>query len=144
MNSLYKHDQPTGGEQKLVVELTRFLKDKNYNVRLEVPNLGQSVDIVATRGRWVTLIEVKVHDWRTAMSQCRAHELVADFVCIVVGTKRISHKAIHEIGTKGYGLIHYDKEGHFKWILQPERNQFIWRPQREKLSLVLRKINYVE
>lgn len=142
MSNLNDPNQSFGREHKLVLKLTEFLKSENYNVRLEVPNLGQSVDLAATRGRWVTLIEVKIHDWRTAIKQCRTHEHVADFVCIAVGTKNISETAIQEIKKTGYGLIHYREEGEFYWVLRPERNRLLWRPQRKKLSLALREIKY--
>ena len=134
--------QSFGREHQIVLALTEYLKSKNYNVRFEVPNLGQSADLVATRGRWVTLIEVKNHDWRTAIKQCRAHVHVADFVCIAVGTKSVSETAIQEIKKSGYGLIHYRGNGQFDWVLRPERNRLLWRPQREKLSLALRGIDY--
>ena len=136
-------EQSFGKEHQMTLELADFLNSGEYRVRLEVPNLGQSADVVATRGRWVTMMEVKVHDWRRAIEQCRAHEHVADFVCIVVGTKRISSKAKSEIERRGYGLIHYQNEGRFEWILNPERNKSIWQPQRRKFSLALRKIDYV-
>ena len=66
-------------ESQIVADLTKYFKSESYNVRSEVPNFSQSVDLVLTRGRWVTLIEVKVRDWKTAIYQCRAHEHVADF-----------------------------------------------------------------
>lgn len=139
----YKHpNQSISREHQIVLELTEYLISENYNVRFEVPNLGQSADLVATRGRWVTLIEVKNHDWRTAIKQCRAHVHVADFICIAVGTKRISETACQEIKMSGYGLIHYRGNGQFHWILQPKRNRLLWRPQRKKLSLALRGIDY--
>ena len=147
MSNLNDPNQSFGREHKIVLKLTKFLKTEHYNVRLEVPNLGQSVDLAATRGRWITLIEVKIHDWRTAIKQCRAHEHVADFVCIAVGTKNISKEAVREIKKPGYGLIHYrEKDGkdEFNWVLQPARNRLLWRPQRKKLSLALREIEYAD
>lgn len=142
MSSSSSTRKPLTKEHQLVSKLIEFLKSENYRVRLEVPNLGQSVDLVATRGRWVTLIEVKIHDWRTAIKQCRAHEHVADFICIAVGTNTVSETACREVENLGYGLIHYTGNGQFSWILQPERNRLLWKPQRGKLSLALREIEY--
>lgn len=130
-------------EQQMVSELADFLRSENYRVRLEVPNLGQSVDVVATRGRWVTLIEVKLSNWRRAIKQCEAHEHVADFVCIAVGTKRISDTASREIKKLGYGLIHHMGNGNFRWIIRPKRNNSVWLPQRRKLASAFGDIDYV-
>ena len=47
----YKHpNQSISREHQIVLELTEYLISENYNVRFEVPNLGQSADLVATRG----------------------------------------------------------------------------------------------
>lgn len=127
-------------EPQIVRELTEYLRVMDYNIRLEVPNLGQSADLVATRGRWVTLMEVKVRDWRKAIIQCRTHENVADYICIVLATKAISAVAKKEIEKNGYGLIHYQFSGRFSWVLNPVRNASIWVPQRKVLSSALRKI----
>lgn len=133
---------PSSPEGRLVDALTHFLSKRGYKVRVEVPNMGQSADVVATRGRWVTFIEVKVRDWRRALEQCRAHRQVADFICIAVGTKSISRTMSEAITLAGYGLIHCSEDGDCHWIIHPARNVGLWRPQRQKLSDTLRKISH--
>lgn len=130
-------------ESVIVSDLVEFLHRGNYKVRLEVPNLGQSADVVATRGRWVTLMEVKVRDWRKAIEQCRAHLHVADYVCIVIATKGVSLRAKEEITKHGFGLIHYDASGQLEWVKRPSRNSTIWLPQRRVLSSKMKRISYV-
>jgi hypothetical protein len=105
--------------------------------------MGQSVDIVATKGRWVTFVEAKKRDWRRALEQCRAHQQVADFICIAVGTKAISTEMSNAVKFAGYGLIHCRGDDDCQWIVEPERNRSFWHPQRKKLSAHLRAISYV-
>ena len=133
---------PNRKESDLVIAVSGFLANQGYKVRTEVPSLGQSADIVAIRGRWVTFIEVKVHDWRKAIGQCRAHKLVADFTCIAVGTVRISDAAIQAAREEGIGLIHILGNGDCVWAMNPELNSRVWRPQRQKLAKTLRQLEY--
>jgi len=130
-------------EEQLVNAVVRFLSNNGYRIRTEVPNMGQSADVVATRGRWITFIEVKRKDWRRALVQCRAHEQVADFVCVAIGTKSVSPLLQQEIKFAGYGLIHCVGQTECEWILTPTRNAGVWAPQRRKLSEILRTIDHV-
>lgn len=134
---------PNLTEGQIVSALCEFLKSENYRVRKEVPNLGQSADLVATRGRWVTMIEVKVHDWRTALRQCQTHEHVADFVCVALGSAHVSILALDAIEERGYGLIHWQDNGGFRWVLKPVRNELSWKPTRKAFSSNLKRIEYV-
>ena len=125
--------QIIASEADLVNKLVSMLRTEGYRVRTEVSNMGQSVDVVATRGRWVTVVEVKRYDWRRALDQCRAHEQVADFICVAVGSVNVA-KLLHQTaGESGYGLIHYDRDAQrFRWVLRPRRNRRVWTPQRRQ------------
>jgi len=57
-------------EHELVATLVSKLKREGFRVMTEVSNMGQSADIVAIKGRWVTLIEVKDRNWYRAIQQC--------------------------------------------------------------------------
>ncbi len=93
--------------------------------------MGQSVDMVATRGRWVTVIEAKMRDWRRALKQCQGHEQVADFVCVAIASTRVADELLRTACARGYGVIHYDrKKGEFGWALRPRLNRLVWVPQR--------------
>lgn len=106
--------------------------------------MGQSADVVATLGRWVTFIEAKKHDWRRALKQCRAHEQVADFICIALGTRGISDACRDQARTAGYGVIHCENGERCEWVLPPQRNTGLWQPQRQRLSEVLRGIDHAD
>lgn len=137
-----KTTKRTTPESELVAGVAYFLLSQGYNVRSEVPSLGQSADLVATKGRWVTFIEVKAKDWRRALEQCRAHSLVADYICIALGTKDVSDSAKENAAESGIGLIHVASCGSCEWVLRPSVNSNVWKPQRQQLSKTLRVLSY--
>ena len=130
-------------ENELVHSVSLFLAEQGYRVRAEVPSLGQSADLVATRGRWVSFIEVKVRDWRSAINQCKAHKLVGDFICIALGTKNISEAVKQATANEGIGLIHVLADGTCSWIVKPVLNARVWQPQRRRFSQNLQAVAYV-
>lgn len=130
-------------ETELVDKLTLFMAAEGYRVRIEVANMGQSADIVATKGRWVTAVEAKLQDWRRALIQCRAHEQVADYICIAIGSANVSDLLLREAEELGYGVIHFDAaQRRFGWVLNPKVNRNVWRPQRQYWSKQMRGIRY--
>lgn len=133
--------QAVYSEESMVEQLTEFLVHMGYGVRREVPNMGQSIDLLATKGRWVTCIEAKLTDWKRALVQCKAHELVADFVCVAIASASVSEGLLVDASNKGYGVIHFDKKKcSCSWVLQPKQNVNIWPPQREHFSNRMRII----
>lgn len=135
--------QKIESERDLVESLLGYLRQEGYKVRIEVPNMGQSADIVAVRGRWVTFIEAKMTDWERALDQCRAHEQVADFICVAVASQKPSEQLLDAAMASGYGVIHCDRAtGECTWILRPERNASVWRPERLRLAKHLKAISY--
>lgn len=127
-------------EGTLVKMLAAALVEQGFRVRTEVSNMGQSADLVATRGRWVTVIEAKLGHWRRALTQCRAHEHVADYICIALASVSLP-KELRETAEKlGYGVIHFKQgTGTFDWALKPRMNKAVWRPQRKYWANKVRK-----
>lgn len=133
------------GEAHIIRSLIQFLRGEGYRVRLEVPNMGQSADLVATRSRWVTFVEAKRRDWRRAMEQCRAHEPVADFICIALSLGKLSDTLLGEVRECGYGLIQCDAETlSCQWVVEPTRNGKVWGPQRRRVAIAMRAIEYAD
>jgi hypothetical protein len=131
-------------EAAMVGLLTAHLQSQGYRVRHEVPNMGQQADVVATRGRWVTFIEAKLAQWPRALAQCRAHEHVADFICIAVATRSIPEPLRVAAMSRGYGVIVFRTETNaFELVIPPKRNPRVWRPQRQQWSLHLRGLAHV-
>lgn len=135
--------KPRHSESDLVAVLVDFLSEHGYRVRLEVPNMGQCADVVGTRNRWVTFIEAKTRDWARALEQCRAHESVADYVCLALAMKSVPERLREKLRATGYGLIICDVElGRCEWLVQPRRNEEVWLPQRRILAAAMKGIEH--
>lgn len=131
-------------EAVIVDQVTNFLSSEGYRIWHEVPNMGQSVDIIAMRGKQVICVEAKKSDWQRALNQCRTHEQVADYIGIAIGTVLIPTTFLKCAKDLGYGIIHYKRlDNHCEWILKPCKNKWIWTPQRQRLEANLKDINYV-
>jgi hypothetical protein len=132
-------------ESELVSRLIRKLKREGFRVRTEVSNMGQSADIVATRGKWVTLIEVKTRNWSRALEQCEAHRQIADFICIAVASVSVSPGLIEAARVNGYGILHYRPDhDEFDWVVRPQRNKEVWLPQRRYWAKARLRVLYAD
>lgn len=128
----------------LVKCLVRFLKKHGYRVRLEISNMGQSADVVATRGRWVMVVEAKLKDWSRAMRQCQAHEQVADYIAVAVALAAVPPGLDREARELGYGILHFSgKNGTIRWVVRPRLNRRVWAPQRRQWARSLKEVPYV-
>jgi hypothetical protein len=109
-----------------------FRRRSGYRISREVPNMGQSIDIVASYRNCVVAIEVKRADWQRAISQCSAHRAVADFICIAIGTKTVPSKLQEEAARLHYGIIHCPPgQTECLWAARPKKNARVWKPQRD-------------
>jgi Holliday junction resolvase len=132
-------------EAELVSKLVKKLKREGFRVKTEVSNMGQSADIVATRGKWVTLIEVKVRNWNRAIAQCQAHEQIADYICIAVASASVPRRLRERASGAGYGILHYSRDQQdFVWIVRPRLNGQVWPPQRRYWAKARRRILYAD
>jgi len=127
-------------------ELTEKLVDELYGTQkvwFEVPNMGQSVDIVIDINGKLIFVEVKVKNWSKALEQCKAHEMVADYIYIAIATKSISKDLLTEATKNGYGVMHYNWDKRC-WEIVSESciNDNIWMPQRQILNKKLKLFNY--
>jgi hypothetical protein len=130
-------------ERELVSLLVAFLSESGYRVRLEVPNMGQCADVVGTRNRWVTFFEAKTRDWSRALKQCKAHESVADYVCLAIAMRSVPERLRGQLEESGYGLIVCDMEqGRCEWSVMPRRNEDVWLPQRRRLAAAMKEIEH--
>jgi len=129
-------------EAELIVRVVEMFRNAGCHVRREVPNMGQSVDIVATRGRCLIAIEAKRDNWRRAVRQCRAHLAVADLICIAIGTASVSPRLQELAGQLNYGIIHCPPSStECLWVTKPRRNRNVWLPQRQFFQRRLTEID---
>ncbi len=132
-------------ENDFVKNIIVFLREYDFKVKTEIPNMGQSIDIVAYKGKWLTAIEVKMHDWRRAINQCETHELIVDFIYIAIATKSISEKLKDFASERGYGILHYNNNNHKKnidLVLKARINKNFYKPQRDIFTKKMRAICY--
>lgn len=109
-----------------------FRRHSGYRISREVPNMGQSIDIVASYRNYLVAIEAKRANWQRALSQCTAHRAVADFICIAIGTKRVPAELEEQAARLNYGVIHCPPdEKECTWVTRPKKNRRVWKPQRE-------------
>lgn len=135
---------PVRSEEYVVQRVVEFLRDAKYRVVCEVPSMGQSIDIVATKGRWLTCIEVKLSDWKRGLMQCRAHRVVADYVVLVVASARApTLPLVEEATARRLGIIHFNRStDSCDWTLKPKRIKELWLPQRRVLSSMVRELGH--
>lgn len=129
-------------EEQLVTELIKFLVHEGYKVRREVSNMGQSVDVVASKWRWHMLVEAKLSNWKRAIEQCQAHKLVGDHVCVAVGLKGISEDLLDTVQQHGIGLIKCTPNS-CEWVTTPKQIKEYWKPERKRFLENLKGISHV-
>lgn len=135
---------PPANESEFVSILSCALLQNGYNVWTEIPNMGQSADLVAQKDQKITVVEAKLKGWRRALAQCLAHEMVADYVCVALCSAGIPVQLQEEATNRGYGLLHYSlKTKMLQWVVQPRENPNIWLPQRNRFISFMRSIGNV-
>ena len=111
-----------------------FLSRAGGSIFREISSLGQSADLVYLRGDDLTFVEVKVNATRRAIEQCKAHQLVADFICVAIAGKSVSDENMEKLKSLGYGLISCNQGfDDCIWILMPRRQNEFWQPSRRKV-----------
>ncbi len=130
-------------ESVLVQSVKGHLSGEGYRVRLEVSNMGQSIDMVATRSRWVMAVEAKRNNWRRALRQCKAHAVVADYITVALGLQKVPLELAAVLQENGWGLLMpHGSWGQWIWAIRPKRNQRVWKPQRRRFAEHLRSVRY--
>lgn len=129
-------------EAELVNETVNFLREEGYEVLCEIPNMGQSVDIVGHKGRYIICVEAKLRDWKKALLQCLAHEQVADYISIAYAGKKIPAGLYEVARRKGYGLIHRSESGGLSWATKARINKDYWKPQRTTFRNYIRRFSH--
>lgn len=142
-SSRFHSSNALDSEELLVSLITEYLAMDGYRVRHEVSNMGQSIDLVATKNRWITAIEAKRSHWRRALEQCKAHTLVADYIAVALPQQVAAEELNLYLEAEGWGLLLYESNtNRCYWEIQPKRNKRVWRPQRQQFAKDLKKVEY--
>lgn len=122
-------------EKEIVNQVVKYYSMNGYRVETEIPNLGQSADIVAFKNGCLTIIEAKRYDWKKALTQCKAHKLIADYIYIAVLHKNIPLKLLESAQLTGIGIIQYNFDSTQPIIfLKADHNEAKWPAQRKKFN----------
>lgn len=100
-------------ESELREPVATWLQDAGFDVRMEVAILGRRADLVGSRDRSVTAIEMKMHRWTEAIRQAIAYQIAADHVWVAMPLAAAS-RAYHQRWTfeaDGIGLLAVDDRG---------------------------------
>lgn len=123
-------------ELQMQQKIAEILRRQGFNVYLEVPFLSRSIDIVAVKGSEIYALELKLNDWRKAITQSSDHLHGADksFVCIPLKT-RINEELLNLVQEAGLGLMFYDEEkDSVEEIMPAQESEQVWPPARQWLA----------
>ncbi|HSE61132.1 MAG TPA: hypothetical protein VLA88_02460 [Candidatus Saccharimonadales bacterium] len=115
---------------------TEYLKSIGFDVHQEVPFLSRSIDVVAIKGNEICAYELKLHNWRKAITQSidHLHGVDRSYICMPLKS-HISEELICQAQLNGLGLVMYDEENRtLNEILPAPDSEFVWEPARKWLT----------
>ena len=92
-------------ESELVEKIGRFLANKGYIIKLEVPTMARRADLVAIIKDSITIVEAKINHKKRVLEQCSAHDIVAGLYLHCMGREKYTPVTIR--GCKQARLRHY-------------------------------------
>ncbi len=103
-------------ESELREPVATWLEDAGFDVRMEVPILGRRADLVGSRERGLTAIEMKLHRWTEAIRQAIAYQIAADHVWVAMPLAAASraYRQRWTFEAEGVGLLAVDDHGHVR------------------------------
>ncbi len=127
-------------EASLYPKFGRFLQNRGWRVAYQIPPRPGSprrFDIVGVKPRKeeVTVVEVKVKDFRRALDQAKSRQFVADFVYVgfpLPYAKRVFRDRALDLEPDGVGLLGLRNRVHELVVPRPSK---IVDPQRRKRLL---------
>jgi len=100
-------------EIELIKPVINYFQSQGYQVRREVKIGFCRADIVAFKNRKTTAIELKLNNWKKAISQAKNYQLGADFVYIafpLMKSFKVMKKAEHIFQKEGIGFLIINEE----------------------------------
>ncbi len=122
-------------EAQIVRDVFRRLKADGTIVRLEVPLLGRSIDLVYLSGNELFSIEFKLNDWRHAIEQAKDHRLGIDFAYVCLPRRAISQAFRELLASAGVGLFFYcrNSPGLIEKVIEAPRSTEVWSVARTQV-----------
>jgi len=94
----------------------------------EVPFMSRVIDIVILKPKSITTVELKLKNWRKAITQAKQHLIAADYNYICMPA--LNKNAKSELAENGIGFILYPEMG---VIIRPKRSKYITSSARQHL-----------
>jgi hypothetical protein len=122
-------------EEELRNPIRSYFADRQYEVFDEVPLFVRKIDVVAKKKSEVVSIELKLHDWKRAISQACLNLRVSNFSYIALpepSLYRIDTRIYTAAVEHGIGLLSVN--GTARQIMRPQRSKKI-QPELRKQFL---------
>jgi hypothetical protein len=119
-------------EEQLRKPVHGYFEKKQYQVFDEVPLFVRKIDVVAKRQNELVSIELKLHDWKRAISQACLNLRVSNFSYVALPEPvwdRIDTRIYSAAIEHGIGLLSVD--GVTRQVMRPKRSQKI-QPELRK------------
>jgi hypothetical protein len=94
-------------EQAYAMDALKRLRRLGVKCRREAAILGRSADLVFLREGKVCSVEMKLHDWKRALTQARDHKLAMDRAYICLPGKAVTPAMRAQAESMGVGLLLY-------------------------------------
>lgn len=97
-------------EAELRGPVVMWLEEAGFDVQIEVPILWHRADLVGSKGGRLIAVEMKLHDWPTALRQAIAYQLAADRVWVAMPLINASraYRQRWRFEAEGVGLLAVD------------------------------------
>jgi len=113
-------------EEEMHKPVREYFAEKHYSVFEEARLFSRKIDVVARRHNQVVTVELKLHDWKRAMSQAYLNQRVSDYSFVALPEplwNRIDRKIYSMSVAYGIGLLSVD--GVARQIMRAERSRRI-------------------
>ena len=113
-------------EKEMQKPIREYFTERQYSVFDEVRLFSRKIDFVAKRRNQIVTVELKLHDWKRAISQAYLNQRVSDYSFVALPEplwNRIDRKIYSVSVAYGIGLLSVD--GVARQIMRAEHSKRI-------------------
>jgi hypothetical protein len=113
-------------EKEMQKPIREYFTERQYSVFDEARLFSRKIDVVAKRRNQVVTVELKLHDWKRAISQAYLNQRVSDYSFVALPEplwNRIDRKIYSVSVAYGIGLLSVD--GVARQIMRAEHSKRI-------------------
>lgn len=111
-------------ESQLREPLVAWLQAAGFQVFHEIPIFGRRADLLGASGDRIAAVELKLADWREALRQAMAYQLVADeaWVAMPLAAAARAYRNAWRFESEGVGLLAVDDHDHVRVPIRAQRS----------------------